>query len=428
MLYDNALLTVAYTEAWQITGDPEFERVVREILHYIARDMTSPQGAFYSATDADSPVPGTDESEEGWFFTWTPNEVRACLDAEHAKAVIAWYAVGPQGNFEGRSILYTPRDAAVVAAELGLTQEQLARRIVESKEIMVAERAKRPGPIRDEKILAGWNGLMISAHARAAQAFSDPSYAVAGERAADFVLSEMRDQGRLMRTYKDGQARHDAMVEDYAFLVAGLLDLFEATGQRRWLQEAIALDAVVAEHYEDKETGGWYRSPDDGESLLAREKPDNDGAEPTGASVHTLNLFRLNEFTTLDAYRQRAVKSLQAHGKRIAQGSLSEMLLAVDWHLDRPKEIVLVTPNSRLDAEPFLRILNTAGPRNHVLAVLTPQQAASMAKLVPWVGGKVTQNQVTTAYVCEQGVCDFPTTDPQVFRSQLASSTGLNRP
>jgi uncharacterized protein YyaL (SSP411 family) len=418
MLYDNALLAITYTEAWRSTGDPAFARVVRDILGWVARDMTSPEGALYSATDADSPVPGTGQREEGWFFTWTADEIRAVLDEEHARAALAWYAVSPGGNFEGRSVLHTPRPEADVARELGLTVDDLAVQIEEARHSLLAARTQRSPPLRDEKILAAWNGLMISAYARAALALGEPDYARRAVRAADYVLGAMRSGGRLHRSSMDGIARHPAVLEDYAFLVAGLLDLFEATGELRLLEEAIALDREVQRHYEDP-AGGWFRTPDDGESLLVRERPDSDGAEPSGASVMALSLYRLSELTTDDRYRQRADRALEAYAQPLRAGAMSELLLAVDWRLDQPKEIVIVTPNDRQEAEALLRVLGTDGPRNRVLVVTPAAGTEVMAKIVPLVAGKAPLDGSATAYVCQQGACALPTTDPEVFRRQL---------
>jgi uncharacterized protein len=419
MLYDNALLAVIYTEAWQRTGDPALAAVVKDIFQYMDRDMTAPEGAFYSATDADSPIPGTDESEEGWFFTWTPDEVRTLLKRHQAEAVLAWYTVTDRGNVDGRSILHTPRSRDVVAAELGISTDRLGKRITAARDTMLRHRQTRPPPLRDDKILAGWNGLMISAYARAARAFSEPAYAESAGNAADFVLSKMQVDGRLRRSYLQGQAKNSAMIEDYAFLIAGLIDLFEATGETRWLTEAIALDRVVSAHYEDAETGAWYRSADDAEVLLARQIPDRDGAEPSGASVHALNLLRLAELTTDDAFRKRADKALEAYSAQSRQGAMSEMLLAVQWRRDQPKEIVIVTPTSRAEAAPFLQELTRHAPANHVLVVVPEAGVAAMAAVVPLATGKVSLGGVPTAYVCEQGLCQSPTTDPAEFRAQL---------
>ncbi|NOY25757.1 MAG: thioredoxin domain-containing protein [Oligoflexia bacterium] len=419
MLYDNALLSLAYTEAWQVTDQSEFADVTRDILDYVAREMSAPEGGFYSATDADSLVPGTGKREEGWFFTWTPDEVRAVLDAPHARAVIAWYGITDSGNFEGRNVLHTTDSVAKVAASLGIKQGRLKTLITQSRPALLKARALRPPPLRDDKILAGWNGLMISAFARAAIALDEPAYARRAEAAASYVLGPMRTKGRLHRAAMDGKVQHDAMIEDYAFMVAGLIDLFEATGDRRWLTQAIALDGVVQAHYEDPVNGGWYRTPDDGPPLLAREKVTHDGAQPAGSSVHALNLFRLAELTTRDEYRVRAERALKASAQAIEQGAMTEALLAVDWHLDKPKEIVLVTPQDRSQAAPLLGVVRRSGLRNRVLVVASEGELASLAQTVPLVEGKTAISGQATAYVCEQGVCQRPTTDLAVFKKLL---------
>ncbi len=421
MLYDNALLVPAYLEGYQATGREDFAEVARRILRYVERDMTAPGGAFYSATDADSLAP-SGHREEGWFFTWTPAEIEATLGAERARIVRAYYAVTEAGNFEGRSILHTPRPLEAVAAELGLSADRVRTVVDEVREALYAARARRPAPLRDEKILAAWNGLMISAHAQAALVLGQPAYAVRGERAADFILTHMRKGGRLLRSYKDGDARHSAYLDDYAFLIAGLLDLYEATGRPRWLREAIALDRVLDAHYEDKEAGGFYLTSDDHEQLLVRQKPHRDGAEPSGNSIQTLNLLRLHEFTTEDGYRQRAARALQAFADflRRAPTAFSELLLAVDYHLDTPKEIVIVTPRDRGEAGPFLERLGDAFLPNRIVAVVAEADLPAHAALVPLVQGKVARAGKTTAYVCEKRVCELPTSDPAVFAKQIA--------
>jgi uncharacterized protein YyaL (SSP411 family) len=422
MLYDNALLVPAYLEGHQATGREDFADVARRILRYVERDMTAPGGAFYSATDADSVAP-SGHREEGWYFTWTPPELEAALGAERARIAGAYLGVTEAGNFEGRSILHTPRPLEAVAAELGLAPERVRAVVEEAREALYAARAKRPAPLRDEKILAAWNGLMISAHAQASLALGEPAYAVRGERAADFILTHMRKGGRLLRSYKDGDARHNAYLDDYAFLIAGLLDLYEATGALRWLREAIALDRILAARYEDEEAGGFYLTSDDHEELLVRQKPHRDGAEPSGNSVQTLNLLRLHELTTDDRYRQRAVRALQALAAlvRRAPAAFSELLLAVDYHLDTPKEIVIVTPRARDESGPFLERLRGVFLPNRIVAVVAEADVPRHAALVPLLEGKVARAGETTAYVCEQRVCELPTSDPAVFARQIAS-------
>jgi uncharacterized protein YyaL (SSP411 family) len=421
MLYDNALLTVAYLEGYQVTGQEDFARVAREILRYVERDMTSPQGGFYSATDADSLAPGG-HREEGYFFTWTPAEIEEALGKERAPIVSACYGVMEQGNFEGRNILYLPRPLPDLARDLRIDPLRLRTILDEARESLYRARAQRPAPLRDEKILAAWNGLMISSYARVALALGEERYLRAATRAADFVLRNLRRDGRLLRSYKDGRARHNAYLDDYAFLAAGLLDLFEATGERRWLEEAIALDAVLEAQYEDRIGGGFFMTSADHEVLLAREKPAYDGAEPSGNSVAVLNLLRLHELTTDDRYRRRAERALKAFDAILERSpsALSEMLPAVDFQLDTPKEIIIVTPPGHDGAGPLLAELRRAFVPNRVLVVVSEgEHLAALARIVPLVEGKLARDGKATAYVCERRVCELPTSDPAIFAKQI---------
>jgi uncharacterized protein len=421
MLYDNALLAMAYLEAYQATGEKRYADIVREILVYVERDMTSPEGVFYSATDADSSGP-SGRREEGWFFTWTPEEIREVVDPRRARIAEAWFGVTAKGNFEGRNILNTPKPLAEVAEALGMPQEQVRAAIEESKEILYEARRQRPPPLRDEKILTAWNGLMISAHARAALALGNERYAQRAEKAAGFLLQKLRRGERLYRSFKDGRAQHDAYLDDYAFLAAGLLDLFEATGEARWLREAISLDRVLEAHYEDRSGGGFFLTADDHERLLARERPSYDGAEPSGSSVQMLNILRLSELTGNEAYRKRAERALAALGGAFQSSptAVSEALIALDFFLDSAKEIVIVMHQSRVEAEPLLARLRAAYVPNRVLLVVPEgKQLADLARLVPLVEGKVAAKSQAMAYVCKRGVCELPTADPAVFEKQI---------
>jgi len=412
MLYDNALLALDYIAGYQATGREEYAEVARDILGYIAREMTSPEGAFYSATDADSLTP-EGEREEGRYYTWTPEELSAALSEEQARVVGSYYGVTDEGNFEGRSILH-------VAA--GQPPEGLDG----AREALYRARAQRPAPLRDEKILAAWNGLAISAFAKAALVLGEDEYADRAERAAGFLLDNLVVDGRLRRSFQAGGARHNAYLDDYAFLTAGLIDLYEATGTLRWLDGAIRLDGILEEHYEDTEDGAFYLTSDDHEQLLARQKPAYDGAEPSGNSIAVMNLLRLGEFTTDDRYRQRAERALSAFERILATDptALSRMLPAVEFHHAKPKEIVIVTRGGRSQAEPFLSRLRRSFVPNRILAVVEEgDELDALAQLVPLVEYKVARDGEATAYVCENGICELPTIDPEVFERQINAGT-----
>jgi uncharacterized protein YyaL (SSP411 family) len=421
MLYDNALLVVAYLEGYQATGHREFADVARDILEYVSKEMTSPEGAFYSATDADSPTPGGHD-EEGWFFTWPLEETRSILGADQARLVERYYRMTESGNFEGRNILNVTRPLDEVAAELELEPDRARQMLDDARGRMYEVRLGRPAPLRDDKVLTSWNGLMISAFAVGGAVLDEEPFTRQAERAADFLLTRMRVDGRLRRTYKDGEARINAYLDDYAFLIAGLLDLYESTWNPRWLREAIALQKVLDKHYGDKDNGGYFMTSDDHEMLLAREKPNHDGAEPSGNSVAAMNLLRFYELTTDDRYRAAADRLLASFSTRLggAPTGLSEMLLAIDFRLGRPKEIVIVTPASHDEAEPFLAALReTYLPDRVVVVASKGKDLAEQQKVVPLLEGKRPIKKMTTAYVCEQGVCKLPTSDVDEFVRQL---------
>ena len=430
MLYDNALLVPAYLEAYQVTGREDFAQVARGILRYVARDMTAPHGAFYSATDADSSGPDGDR-EEGLFFTWTPDEIAAVLDAEQARAVVAYFGVTDGGNFEGRTVLHTPRLWREVADELGLSDASLRQTVDAARERLYAARAGRQPPLRDEKILTAWNGLMISALAQASLVLDAPSYAERAGRAADYLLTTLRQDDRLLRAALAGEAQQTAYLDDYAFLIAGLLDLYEATGALRWIEDAVVLDAILERDYEDASGGGFFRTAAGQASLLTREKPTYDAAEPSGNSVAVHNLLRLHELTTDDRYRVRAERAFEAFGAVLADSpaAVSDMLLAVDYHLDTPKEIVLVVSAGRDDAAPFLAELRARFLPNRILTVVAEgAELERHARVIPLLDGKTARDGRATAYVCENRICDLPTTDPAVFATQIGTVHPLAAP
>ena len=421
MLYDNALLAVAYLEGGQVTGRADLSQVTRDILDYVRREMRAPQGGFYSATDADS-LNAEGEREEGWYFTWTVAELDAALPKQQAAAVKATYGVTDEGNFEGRNILHAWRDRKDVARELGSSEAELDARLDAARARLYELRALRPAPLRDDKILAGWNGLMISAFAQAGFVLNEPTYIATAERAADFVLGNMRADGRLQRVYQNGVASGPAFLEDYAFVIAALLDLYEASAAPRWLREAIALQAVLDRHYSDPKAGAYFKTAADQEKLIAREKPGNDGALPSGNSIALQNLLRLAEFTGDAATAERAALAFSSFAETLEQrpAALSEMLLALDYQLDSTLEIVLVSGTGARAPEALLAPLRSTFVPSRIVAVTREgEDLEGLSQLVPLVKGKLARAGRPTAYVCENRVCAFPTSDPETFAEQL---------
>lgn len=428
MLYDNALLIMAYLEGYQVTGDEAFKRIAEEVLRYVRRDMTSSQGAFYSATDADSPTPDG-HREEGYFFTWTPEELDGVLGKNLSEVVKAYYAVGSAGNFEGRSILHTPQKAAEVAKSLKIPATRLHAVIEESKELLYQQRNLRQPPLRDEKVLTAWNGLMISAHARAGLMLGELSYIDRAVKAANFILENLYIQSRLFRSYKDNQAKQMAFLDDYAFFIAALIDLYEATHDIIWLKKAIELDGILEKYYEDRQKGGFFMTGSDQKALIVREKPGYDGAEPSGNSVAVLNLLRLAEFTLKDDYRKRAQKALASFlgSSAINPLALSEMMIAFDFFLDSPKEILIVTPAGKPEGkEAFLQAFRRQFVPNRILVVVTEgKELESQAEVIPFIKEKYALNGKTTAYVCEKTYCKLPAQDPALFSRQISEVVKL---
>jgi uncharacterized protein len=414
MLYDNALLAVAYAEAFQVTARPVLARVLRETLDYVLREMTSPEGGFYSATDADS------EGEEGKYFVWSARELRERLGGD-AERFIRHYGVTEGGNFEGHNILAVPApDEGEHAALAG------------ARKTLYDARLLRIPPLRDDKVLAAWNGLMISGLAVGGRVLGERRYVEAAARAAGFLLDRLRAGDRLARSYQDGRRQAQGFLEDQAFVAAGLLDLAEASFDPRWLREAVALAEACEKHFADAEHGGWFMTAGDAERLLARERPSYDGAEPSGTSVAILNALRLATFTGDDRWRVIAEKAFSSIGQVLAERPLAmtEALLALDYQSDVPREVAVVWPQGRgpESAEPLLAVLRATFLPNRALAGGAEGPAlAALAPLASFVEGKTTQSGRAAAYVCERGRCELPTTDPAALKAQLARVTPYPR-
>jgi hypothetical protein len=410
MLYDNALLALAYTEAHQATGRQDFARVAREVLDYVLREMTSPEGAFYSATDADS------EGEEGKFFVWSLGEIRSVLGPD-AERFIRHYGVIERGNFEGENILFVQSPSEEEWAALKPARDKLYE-----------VRRRRVPPLRDDKILAAWNGLMISALSVAGRVLGEARYVEAAARAADFILGNMRPSGRLSRSWLGGESKVPGFLDDHAFLGQGLVDLFEATFEPRWLRVALSLAETLEARFADRAHGGWFMTGDDQERLIAREKPAYDGAEPAGSSVALMLVLRLAALTGEDRWRQTAERALSAYADDLGRRpvALAEMLLALDMYTEGAREVVLVWPEHGPGPEALLEVIRGAYAPNKVLAGAPEGPALSrLAEVAPIVAGKRAIDGRPTAYVCEQGRCLAPTTDPATLAAELGKAAPL---
>ncbi|PSQ69060.1 MAG: thioredoxin domain-containing protein, partial [Bacteroidetes bacterium QH_1_64_81] len=314
MLYDQAMHVLAYTDAYQATGEERYERTAREVLTYVLRDLQAPDSGFYSAEDADSENEDG-EMEEGAFYVWSTDEIRELLDPDLAELVIDVYNMAPEGNYQeestgertGKNVLHLDRSLADEAERRDLDEDALRDRLETARTTLLEARSERTRPHLDDKVLTDWNGLMVAALATAARVFDDPDYEAAARRTAQFLLDTMRDaEGRLLHRYREGEAGIQATLDDYAFLTWGLLELYETTFELQWLRAAQEhLDASL-DHFWDAEGGGFYMTPDDGEALIVRPKEATDGAMPSGNSIQLMNLLRLARFTGRTGYEERA--------------------------------------------------------------------------------------------------------------------------
>ena len=411
MLYDQAQLARAYLDGFQLTGREDFAAVVRDTLDFVAREMTDSRGAFFSASDADSPAPGGEEVE-GYFFTWTPAEVEKALGRSDAKLFDAAYGVTRAGDLEGRSILrvaHPVRDGRDRA------------RLAHAREKLLAARGHRPPPAIDRKVLTSWNGLMIAAFARASFVLREPRYAAVAARAAEALLASARRGGEIRHT----GTSDESFLDDAAALAEGLIALYESTGDARWLMEALALQRTLDTRFRDAGAGGYFLTPEGAKPSLAREKPGDDGAVPSGNSIAAMNLLRLGALTGDDALRKRALEVLSAFASVLPR--MPAMLAALDSSLDDSLELVVVRP--RADAgDALVEVARKVYLPAAVLAIATEgADLAAQAKVVPIVQDKRALRGLATAFVCSRGVCDLPTSDPAALERRLSRARPLFR-
>jgi uncharacterized protein YyaL (SSP411 family) len=415
MLYDNALLAQAYVHAFQATGDPEFRQVVEETLGFVLREMTGPEGGFYSAFDADS------EGEEGKFYVWTPDEIDAVAGAEDGALVRLYFGVTEVGNFEGRNILHTPRDPVEVAADAGIGVQELMEAIGRARPKLYDARAKRVWPGRDDKVLTSWNAMMLHAFSDAARVLDRADYREAAERSADFLLRALRPEGVLLRTYKDGRAKIGAFLEDYALLADALVSLYETTFDPRWLREARALGEEMLDRFWEDGQGIFFDTARDAETLVVRPRDLYDSATPSGNSAATLALLRLAELTGEERFRTVAERVLASFADQLARfpGAFSHLVTALDRYLAVPQEVAIVGRPGDEDTEALLRVVRRAYLPNTAVALRRPKEGEEVAELIPLLQGRMALDGKATAYVCERFACQRPVATPEDLAWQL---------
>ncbi|MEE8423701.1 MAG: thioredoxin domain-containing protein, partial [Thermodesulfobacteriota bacterium] len=417
MLYDQALLAIAYTETYQVTKKNEYRQTAIEILSYVARDMTSPGGGFYSAEDADS------EGEEGKFYVWSKQEIQKILPEEIAGHILKVFNITEDGNFTdegtgsetGKNIIYPGRPIADMAADLQISEENLVKEIDSARMMLFDVRKKRIHPGKDDKVLTDWNGLMIAAFSKAAQVFGIPEYLDCARKAVGFIFEKLcNSEKKLFHRYRDKETSIPAFLDDYAFLIWGLIELYEASFEVSWLQRAIDLNTVLLDKFWDDRNGGFFLTANDAETVLLRMKENYDGAIPSGNSVAMLNLLRLSRMTSDPELEVKAELIGRFFSKSISEmpSAHTHMLSAVNFALGPSWETVIAGDSDGEDTKSMLHALRGQFVPNNVVIFLptkgdpsTINQITGFTKELTAVEGK------STAYVCKNFQCSLPTTD-----------------
>jgi uncharacterized protein YyaL (SSP411 family) len=413
MLYDNALLSRLYLHHFQLTQTNEARKTAEGILDYVVREMTSAKGGFYSTQDADS------EGVEGKFFVWAQAEVNQLLGADDAKLVNDYYNVTAEGNFEEANILNVTRSLNEVATRNNVTPSHLDAVLSRSKQKLFEAREQRVKPGRDEKVLTAWNGMMLASFAEAGAILGRDDYTQVAKCNARFILDKLRSNGLLLRTYKDGMAKLNGYLEDYACVSEALLTLYETTGETEWLEECLSVTAKMLEEFWDDEAGGFFFTGKSHEILIVRSKDFFDNATPSGNSVAAEVLLRLGLLTDNDDYRRRATTVLRLVAEPIARypAGFGRALGALDFYLSSPKEIAIVGDQENevtasLKHEVWRRYLP-----NKVVGTVQPKDERA-PQLMPLLRNRTSDDQ-PLAYVCEHYVCKKPVTNPSELAAQL---------
>jgi uncharacterized protein YyaL (SSP411 family) len=413
MLYDNSQLVKIYAAVYCVTRRPLFKQVAEETVNYLLREMLHAEGGFYSTQDADS------EGEEGRFFVWTVEEIGRLLGPDPSEIFCRMYDVTEQGNFEGRNILHPILSFEQAGKLFRREPREVESLVSDAKEKLFYEREKRIKPFRDEKILTSWNGLMLSGLAAAIKISSLPSYLDAAKRTVNFLFTRMFHDGYLLHTYKSGTAKILGYLDDYAFLAAGLLDLFEATLDRLNLDRALELTEIMIREFWDENSGGFFYTGRSHEQLIAQSKPIFDGSIPSGNAVAAHVLLRVYHYQGRDDYLKRAEKILRSSYDAMENQpfGFAHMLAALDFYLDKPREIVLVGDRKDPHTAELLEKIHSLYLPNMTLQCVSPGD--SLEQISPLLAGKKAISGKTTVYVCHNSTCSRPAVEWDEVKSIL---------
>jgi uncharacterized protein YyaL (SSP411 family) len=422
MLYDNALLTSAYLDAYLVTREERFARIARETCNYILTYMTDASGGFHSTEDADS------EGEEGKFYVWTPAEIKQILGDEAGERFCYVYDVSEAGNFEhGKSILNLPKTIEQCAAVKGWDFEKLQKELQASRVKLLAARDQRIRPGKDDKILVSWNALMIDALARAARIVEQPEYLIAAEKAADFILSQMaREGGRLLHTWRNGQARLDAYLDDYSYFLNALVTLYEATFNERWIDQAARLADLMIKHFADRDRGGFFFTADDHEQLIARNKDLHDASVPSGNALAATALLRLGKLCGKMEYLDAAARTLAAARPTMERmpTAVGQMLIALDFYLGPSSELVLIGGKDEQASQASIAALQKSFLPRAVIAYRNPSAPAETTRsqrMEPLFTGREKAAAAPTLYICQNFTCQSPINGVEQIKSAIAN-------
>jgi hypothetical protein len=425
MLYDQAMISMAYTEAYQAIGSEELGRVAKQTFEYVLRDMTSDAGGFFSAEDADS------EGVEGKFYVWTMDEIASLFNEEEISLLKAAYDLDPSGNFldestrqrTGANILHMPRSVEVIAHSLGMEETQLSSRLQDARSKLFEKRRQRVHPLKDDKVLADWNGLMITALAKGAQVFGDTKYRDAAESAVAFVFEKMRAaDGRLMHRYRDSQTSMPSHLDDYAFLAWGLIELYEATFETEHLENALFLAEIMLRDFWDRENGGFFFTSGESDELMIRTKEIYDGAIPSGNSVAMLVLLKLAGMLARPEFEARADDIGKAFYQKITDSPAAhaQLMVALDLAVGPATEVVIVGDPEAEDTAEMIQTLRKFYLPQAVVLLKPPGDAGEgLVNLAPFVEPFAAINDKATAYVCSGHACKLPTNDVAEMLTQL---------